>query len=38
MILGVVGEDLLITCSLSIGLELKSSPLEKFELKLFPNS
>jgi hypothetical protein len=36
--LGVAGEDLLITYSLLIGLELKSSPFEKFELRLFPNS
>jgi hypothetical protein len=36
--LGVVGEDLLIICNLSMVLDLKSSPLEKFEVRLFPVS
>jgi hypothetical protein len=38
MMLGILGEDLSITCSLLIGLELKSSPFKKFELRHFPNS
>jgi hypothetical protein len=36
--LAIVGKALLISCNLSIGLEPKSLPLEKFMLRLFTNS